>query len=77
MLSHIANEVYSIERLSELADLARERLQNKGYHNVHVTTGDGSLGWPEHAPFDAIIVTAGAASFPNALAQQLAPGDAS
>lgn len=74
VLSHIANEVYSIERLSELADSARERLQKLGYHNVHIATGDGSLGWPEHAPFDAIIVTAGAASFPHALAQQLAPG---
>jgi len=74
VLSHIANEVYSIERLSELADLARERLQKLGYHNVHIATGDGSLGWPEHAPFDAIIVTAGAASFPHAVAQQLAPG---
>lgn len=74
VLSHLASEVYTIERLSQLADSARERLQKMGYQNVHVTTGDGSLGWPEYALYDAIIVTAGAASFPNALAQQLAPG---
>ena len=74
VLSRLAREVYSIERLSELADSARERLQKMGYQNVHVVTGDGSLGWPEHAPYDAIIVTAGAESLPHALAQQLAPG---
>lgn len=51
VLSHLAREVYSIERLPELADSARMRLQKMGYHNVHIATGDGSLGWPEHAPF--------------------------
>jgi len=74
VLSRIAAEVYAIERLDELAELAAERCRGLGYGNVHVRTGDGSLGWPEQAPFDAIVVAAGGPSVPAALVDQLAVG---
>ena len=74
VLAEIANEVYTIERHQILADTARERLQKLGYENVHVLQGDGSLGWPEHAPFDAIVVTAAGPDVPHSLKQQLAIG---
>ena len=74
VLSRIAAEVYTIERLAELADLARKRLAELGYGNVRVRIGDGSLGWPEAAPFDAILVSAGAPGVPKTLESQLAPG---
>ena len=74
VLSRIAAEVYAIERLPELADAARERLAALGYANVRVRTGDGSLGWPDAAPFDAIVVTAAPPLIPPALLEQLAPG---
>jgi protein-L-isoaspartate(D-aspartate) O-methyltransferase len=74
VLSQIAGEVYTIERHARLAGIARERLQRLGYSNVHVREGDGTLGWPEHAPYDAIAVAAGAPEVPRALLDQLAPG---
>ena len=74
VLSKIVGEVYSIERIEALADSARERLAALGYGNVHVRRGDGTLGWPEHAPYDAIVVTAGGPTVPPALLEQLAPG---
>ena len=74
VLAEIANEVYTIERHQVLADTARERLQKLGYENIHVFQGDGSLGWPEHAPFDAIVVTAAGPDVPPSLKQQLAIG---
>ena len=74
VLAHLAREVYTVERLPELADEARRRLTELGYDHVHVATGDGSMGWPEHAPFDAIVVTAAATKLPPALVEQLAPG---
>ena len=74
VLAEIANEVYTIERHQVLADTARERLQKLGYKNIHVLQGDGSLGWPEHAPFDAIVVTAAGPDVPQSLKQQLAIG---
>jgi protein-L-isoaspartate(D-aspartate) O-methyltransferase len=74
VLSRIVNTVYSIERLPGLARDARQRLQTLGYGNVVVYLGDGSLGWPEQGPYDAIVVTAGAPQVPHSLQQQLAVG---
>jgi protein-L-isoaspartate(D-aspartate) O-methyltransferase len=74
VLSRIAAEVYTVERVGALAGAARERLARQGYANVHVREGDGSLGWPEHAPYDAILVTASGPRVPGALRRQLAIG---
>jgi len=74
LLAELAAEVYSIERHAELAHQAQSRLVDLGYQNVTVRTGDGSLGWPEEAPFDRIIVTAAAEECPPALWQQLTEG---
>jgi len=74
VLSRIAKTVYSIEVFPELADRAREHLHRLGYDNVIITSGDGTLGWPEHAPFDGIIATASGPSVPEPLKEQLAVG---
>jgi len=74
VLAEIAAEVYSIEIVEPLAEEARERLANLGYSNVEVRFGDGYLGWPSAAPFDAIIVTAAAPRIPEPLKQQLRDG---
>jgi protein-L-isoaspartate(D-aspartate) O-methyltransferase len=74
ILSRIGGEVYTIERLAGLATLARERLTELAYDNVRVRHGDGTLGWPEAAPFDAILVAAGGPEPPPTLLSQLAPG---
>ena len=74
VLAELAAAVYSVERHAELARQAGERLQKLGYNNVFLNVGDGSLGWPEEAPFDRIIVTAAAAECPPALWEQLAEG---
>ena len=74
VLAVVAAEVYTIERIESLADRARRRLAQLGYANVHVRHGDGSLGWPEHAPYDAIVVTAGGPDVPRSLLRQLAIG---
>lgn len=74
VLSRIAAMVYTVERLGRLADKARKRLTALGYSNIVVHEGDGTLGWPEHAPYDAIVVTAGAPKLPEPLLEQLAPG---
>lgn len=75
VLAELAAGVYSIECLPELAAAAGERLAALGYENIEVRQGDGSLGWPEAAPFDAILVTAAAERrVPPALIEQLAPG---
>jgi protein-L-isoaspartate(D-aspartate) O-methyltransferase len=74
VLGEVAGEVYSIERHRVLADVAAERLERLGYAKVHVRVGDGTLGWAEHAPFDAILVAAGGPEAPRALLRQLAPG---
>jgi protein-L-isoaspartate(D-aspartate) O-methyltransferase len=66
--------VYSVERHAELARSAEERLQRLGYTNVKIRVGDGSLGWPEHAPYDAILVSAAAFEVPSALFEQLREG---
>lgn len=74
VLSEIAKEVYTIEIVPELAAKAAEVLKKLSYNNVHVRTGDGYLGWPEAAPFDAIIVTAAPAHIPQPLVDQLKIG---
>jgi protein-L-isoaspartate(D-aspartate) O-methyltransferase len=73
ILAEIATEVYTIERVPELASVARRRLEELHYRNVHFRVGDGALGWPEAAPFDRIMVTAAARTLPPALLDQLAP----
>ena len=74
VLGEIAEEVYSIEIVPELAERARTTLDELGYENVHVRTGNGYLGWPEQAPFDAILVTAAPPEIPHTLVEQLAVG---
>ncbi|OLN27861.1 Protein-L-isoaspartate O-methyltransferase [Desulfosporosinus metallidurans] len=74
VLSRIALCIYTIERHDVLAHLAKERFQNQGYENVEVRIGDGTLGWTEKAPFDAILVTAGGPVIPESLIDQLAIG---
>jgi protein-L-isoaspartate(D-aspartate) O-methyltransferase len=74
VLSRLATSVVTVERLPELAAAAKDRLEELGYQNVEVFLGDGTLGCPERAPFDAIIVTAGAESLPKAYFEQLSEG---
>jgi protein-L-isoaspartate(D-aspartate) O-methyltransferase len=74
VLSRVVGEVYTVERHEPLARLARERLADLGMTNVQVLHGDGTLGWPAHAPYDAIIVTAGGPRVPESLRAQLAIG---
>src|SRR6516165_7063799 len=74
ILSKIAGEVYTVERIGQLAEKAASTLADLGYHNVHVLHGDGTKGWPEHAPYDGIIVAAGGPSVPESLKQQLKIG---
>ncbi len=73
ILAELGAEVYTVERIPSLAEQAERRLAELGYR-VHLRVGDGTLGWPEEAPFDRIIVTAGAPSLPPPLADQLAEG---
>ncbi|NOZ30134.1 MAG: protein-L-isoaspartate(D-aspartate) O-methyltransferase [Chloroflexi bacterium] len=74
VLAELVDEVYTIEIIPELAQSAKERLKRLGYKNVHVRQGDGYYGWPEEAPFDAIIVTAAPDHVPPPLVQQLKDG---
>ena len=74
VLSPLVKEVYTIEIVPPLGEAARERLARLGYKNVEVRVGDGYNGWPEKAPFDSIVVTAGATHVPPALVEQLKPG---
>jgi protein-L-isoaspartate(D-aspartate) O-methyltransferase len=74
VLAELAGSVCSIEVIPELAATAAKALAQEGYTNVMLCTGDGGLGWPERAPFDAIIVTAAAPAIPPALIAQLRPG---
>ena len=71
ILAELAGEVYTIELVEPLAKNAEATLQRLGYKNVHVKTGDGYKGWPEHAPFDAIIVTCAPDKVPQLLTDQL------
>ena len=74
VLSEIAANVYTVERLGQLADKAAARLADLGYDNIHVLHGDGTRGWPEHAPYDAIVVAAGGPQVPESLKEQLKIG---
>src|SRR3954451_23809327 len=74
VLSVIAADVYTVERLGQLADKAAATLADLGYDNVHVLHGDGTRGWPEHAPYDAIVVAAGGPQVPESLKEQLKIG---
>lgn len=74
VLAELCAEVYSIEIVEPLGRDAQDRLARLGYANVHVRVGDGFAGWPEHAPYDAIIVTAAAEDTPPPLLKQLGPG---
>jgi len=74
VLAEIVAEVWTVERIPELAEAAAARLQRLGYDNVHVKTADGAEGWPEHAPYDGILVTAAASRIPAPLVDQLATG---
>lgn len=74
VLGRLAGEVWAVERHALLAEQARRRVETLGCANVHILHGDGTLGWPEQAPFDAIVVAAGGPDVPPALLGQLAPG---
>jgi protein-L-isoaspartate(D-aspartate) O-methyltransferase len=74
VLAEVAGQVYTIEIIEELGLRAERDLERLGYDNVHVRIGDGYAGWPEHAPFDAIIVTAAPEEVPQPLIDQLAVG---
>jgi len=74
ILAELVAEVFTIERHQQLADGARECLARLGYANVHVKLGDGTLGWPEKAPFDGIVVTAAGPAVPESLKHQLKIG---
>ncbi|TAH39603.1 MAG: protein-L-isoaspartate(D-aspartate) O-methyltransferase [Planctomycetota bacterium] len=74
VLAEIAGEVFTIEIVEPLARAAEQRLREHGYHNVRVRAGDGYQGWPEAAPFDAVIVTAAPERVPQPLLDQLRPG---
>jgi protein-L-isoaspartate(D-aspartate) O-methyltransferase len=74
ILSQLCKQVYTIEYVPALADIARTRLEKLGYDNITSMTGNGYDGWPEHAPYDGIIVTAAATHIPKPLIEQLKPG---
>jgi protein-L-isoaspartate(D-aspartate) O-methyltransferase len=74
VLAQFSRRVYTVERQRALADIARKRLRDMGYENIAFKQGDGSAGWPQHAPYDRILVTAGAPVVPETLAEQLAVG---
>lgn len=74
VLKALHAEVYTIERLPELSDRARQNVERAGYPGVHYRVGDGSRGWPEEAPFDRVLVTAGAPTMPVSLVEQLREG---
>ena len=74
VLAEIASKVFSMEIIESLAVTARKNLADLGYRNIEIRIGDGYRGWPERAPFDAIVVTAAAPQIPHALLEQLKPG---
>ncbi len=74
VLAELSKDVFTIERIVSLAEKAKKRFQDLSYENIHLKTGDGTLGWPEEAPFDRIIITAGAPDIPSPLIEQLAEG---
>lgn len=74
VLAQLVDEVFTIERFHSLYATAQQRLMELGYKNIHCAHGDGSLGWPNQAPFDGIIVTAASPDVPNELREQLVDG---
>jgi len=72
ILAELSREVYTVERLPSLAEIAKQKLRSLSYDNIHVRFGNGTLGWPERSPFDRIIVTAAAPKIPEPLMEQLA-----
>lgn len=74
VIGQIADEVIAVERHHELVELARKRMERLGYGNVHVVEGDGTLGWPEQAPYDAIVAAASGSHVPESWIEQLKPG---
>jgi protein-L-isoaspartate(D-aspartate) O-methyltransferase len=74
LLSHLASQVFSIERVGTLVTKARDAIRAAGATNVSLLAGDGTLGWRDYAPYDAILVTAGSPAVPTPLAEQLAEG---
>ena len=74
ILSRLADRVYTVERLASLAERTGKLFEKLGYDNISIRIGDGTLGWPEFAPYDAIIVTAGSPGIPPPLVEQLAEG---
>jgi protein-L-isoaspartate(D-aspartate) O-methyltransferase len=74
LLAHLASQVFSIERVAPLLQRARDAIRQTGARNVSVLVGDGTLGWRDYGPYDAILVTAGAPDVPRPLAEQLAEG---
>lgn len=74
ILSQLCRKVYSVEVVEKLGAAAAELFKKLGYHNIETRIGDGYQGWPEHAPYDGIIVTAAATHIPAALVEQLKPG---
>jgi len=74
LLAEFSGQVYTVERIKELAENAREKLTQLGYSNIAYKIGDGSQGWTENAPYDRIIVTAAAQEIPPELIKQLKPG---
>lgn len=74
VLAELSREVYTVERIKSLLERAENTLKRLGYKNVYFKAFDGTLGWPEHAPYDAVIVTAGAPAIPAPLRDQLAEG---
>jgi protein-L-isoaspartate(D-aspartate) O-methyltransferase len=74
LLSHLASQVFSIERVAPLLERARDAIRQAGARNVSVLAGDGTLGWRDYGPYDAILVTAGAPDVPRPLSEQLADG---
>lgn len=74
LLSHLASQVFSIERVGTLVSQARDAIRAAGASNVSLLSGDGTLGWREYAPYDAILVTAGSPTIPTPLSEQLSEG---
>jgi len=74
ILAELAQEVYTVERIPELAETAMGRFRSLGYEGIRIKVSDGTLGWPEKAPFDRILVTAGTPHIPEPFSEQLADG---
>ena len=74
LLARMARQVYSVERHVELIEKAQATLQQQGFGNIKISLRDGSRGWPDYAPFDAILVSAAAPSLPRSLVEQLGDG---